>query len=193
LLTRLDETATYDGQTHPLFSNRWSGGRVEPAGYRALERFHLEGTTPVWSYAFEDALLEKRVWMEPGANTTYVRYHLRRGAAPLTLSVKAIVSHRDHHGNMRAGDWQPEIELVPRGLRVGADLRLLGAGAAVTAASEWYRGYWLAQEAYRGLAHRPLCQRPPEGLWRPHPGAILPRATARPSVWWVCRQHQRDL
>ena len=151
LLTRLDETATYDGQAYALFSNRWTGGQVEPAGYRTLERFHLEGTTPVWSYAFGGVLLEKRIWMKPGANTTYVRYDLRRGAAPLTLSVKAIVNHRDHHGNTRAGNWQPEIETVPGGLRMGSDLYLLGAGATVTMASEWYRGYWLAQEAYRGL------------------------------------------
>ncbi len=151
LLTRLDETANYDGQIFALFSNRWSGGEVEPAGYRYLESFRLEGTTPVWSYAFQDALLEKRIWMEPGANTTYVRYDLRRGTAPLTLSVKAIVNHRDHHGNTRAGDWVPEIEGLPGGLRVGADLYLLCTGAAVTTASEWYRGYWLSQEAYRGL------------------------------------------
>jgi predicted glycogen debranching enzyme len=152
LLTRLDETASYDGQAYALFSNRWSGGEVEPAGYRYLESFRLEGTTPVWSYAFQDALFEKRIWMEPGANTTYVRYHLRRGMATVALSVKAIVNHRDHHGNTRVGDWQPEIEVVPRGLRVGADLYLLSAGAAATTASEWYQGYWLSQEAYRGLS-----------------------------------------
>lgn len=150
LLTRLDETATYDGQSYALFCNRWSGSAVEPVGYRYLESFRLEGTTPVWSYAFQDALLEKRIWMEPGANTTYVRYDLRRGAAPLTLSVKVIVNHRLHHGNTRAGDWCPKIEVVPGGLRVGAALYLLSAGAA-TIASEWYRGYWLSQEAYRGL------------------------------------------
>jgi len=151
LLTRLDEMATYDGQTLALSCNRWSGGEVEPAGYRYLESFRLEGTTPVWSYAFQDALLEKRVWMEPGANTTYVRYDLRRGTSSLALSVKAIVNHRDHHGNTRAGDWRPEIQAVPGGLRVGPALYLLSAGAAATTAFEWYRGYWLSQEAYRGL------------------------------------------
>ena len=60
LLTRLDETASYDGQAYELFSNRWAGGEVEPAGYRFLESFRLEGTTPVWSYAFEDALLRPK-------------------------------------------------------------------------------------------------------------------------------------
>lgn len=151
LLTRVDETATYDGQIYALFCNRWSGGEVEPAGYRYLESFRLEGTTPVWSYAFKDTLLEKRIWMEPGANTTYVRYDLRRGTAPLTLSVKAIVNHRDHHGNTHAVDCHPDIQAVPGGLRVGADLYLLSAGAAATTACEWYRGYWLSQEAHRGL------------------------------------------
>ena len=151
LLTRLDETATYGGRVFALFSSRWSGGAVEPAGYRYLESFRLEGTTPVWSYAFQDALLEKRIWMEPGANTTYVRYDLRRGSATVALSVKAIVNHRHHHGNTRADDYHPEIEVVPGGLRVGAILYLLSATATATTASEWYRGYWLSQEAYRGL------------------------------------------
>jgi predicted glycogen debranching enzyme len=151
LLSKLDETADHRGQVYALFSNRWSGGKVEPHGYRYLESFRLEGTTPVWSYAFQDALLEKRIWMEPGANTTYVRYDLRRGSAPLVLAVKAIVNHRDHHGNTRAGDWHPEIDVVSKGLRVGADLYLLSADATASRAFEWYRGYWLSREAYRGL------------------------------------------
>jgi glycogen debranching enzyme len=119
LLTSLDETASYGGQVYALSCNRWSGGEVEPAGYRYLESFRLEGTTPVWSYAFQDALLEKRIWMEPGANTTYVRYDLRRGSATVALSAKAIVNHRDHHGNTRASDWQPEIEGVQGGAAPG--------------------------------------------------------------------------
>lgn len=82
LLTRLDETVSYDGQAYALSNNRWSGGDVQPAGYRTLESFRLEGTTPVWSYAFQDALLEKRIWMEPEANTTYVRYDLRWARKP---------------------------------------------------------------------------------------------------------------
>lgn len=68
LLTKLDETAEYDGQSFPLFTNRWAGGVIDPHGYRYLERFRLEGTTPVWTFACADALLEKRVWMQQGAN-----------------------------------------------------------------------------------------------------------------------------
>jgi predicted glycogen debranching enzyme len=156
LLTGFDETVTYDGQAYPLSTNRWVGGVVEPAGYLHLERFHLEGTTPVWTYACADALLEKRIWMEPGANTTYVRYDVRRAALPLAVSIKAIVNYRDHHGNTRAGTWQPGIDPVPGGLRVTAfggatPLHLLSADATAGPQAEWYQGYWLGLDAYRGL------------------------------------------
>ena len=85
LLTKLDETATYDGRTYPLFASRWAGGLVEPTRFHYLEHFHLEGTTPVWTFASADALLEKRVWMQPGANSTYIRYDLLRASGTLAL------------------------------------------------------------------------------------------------------------
>src|SRR3989338_1170287 len=96
LVAKLDETAGYGGRTFELSTNRWHGGSVVPHGYRHLERFRLEGTVPVWTYALADALLEKRVWMEQGANTTYIRYELTRGAGPVMLSIKALVNYRDY-------------------------------------------------------------------------------------------------
>ena len=161
LLTKLDEVTTYDGRAYPLFANRWSSdrrnaGMVEPQGYHHLERFHLEGTTPVWTFALSDALLEKRVWMQQGANTKYIRYDLRRGRGPLELSIKAIVNHRDHHGNTRADDWQMHIDPVTHGLRVMAHehdgpFYLLSDRAGVVPQHEWYTGYSLSVEDYRGL------------------------------------------
>jgi len=156
LLTKLDATATYDGLDYPLFANRWTDGQVKPHGFHYLARFHLERTTPVWTYACADALLEKRVWMQPGANTTYVRYDLRRGSRPMTLNVKALINYRDHHGNTHAGGWRMRVEPVPRGLRVLAfegavPFYLLSGRAEAAPQHEWYRDYFLGQESYRGL------------------------------------------
>ncbi|HUT19603.1 MAG TPA: amylo-alpha-1,6-glucosidase [Anaerolineae bacterium] len=156
LVTKMDETATYDGRDYPLFANRWTNGQVEPHGFRYLARFHLEGTTPVWTYACADALLEKRVWMQPGANTTYVRYDLRRGSRPMALNVKALINYRDHHGNTHAGGWRMRVEPVPHGLRVAAfegaiPFYLLSGRAEAAPQHEWYRDYFLSQESYRGL------------------------------------------
>ncbi len=169
LLTKLDETATYDGRTYPLFANRWAVpvaalryelGRgwngVEPIGFYHLQRFHMEGTTPVWTFACADALLEKRVWMQPGANTTYIRYDLLRATAPLALSIKAIVNYRDHHSNTYAGDWQMRVEPVAHGLRVTAfdgavPFYLQSDRCEAMPQHEWYQDYFLSAERYRGL------------------------------------------
>ena len=155
LATKLDETATYLGHDYPLFANRWADGSVNPAGFHHIERFHLEGTTPAWTFACADALLEKRVWMQQGANTTYILYHLRRGSAPLALSVKAIANYRDHHGATRGG-WHMQIEPVAYGLRITAfdgatPFYLLSDHAEAEPRHEWYTNFFLSVEEYRGL------------------------------------------
>ena len=167
LVAKLDETAQYDGQTYPLGTNRWQGGAVDPQGYRYLERFRLEGSTPVWTFALADALLEKRVWMQAGVNTTYVRYELARGSGAVELKLKALVNYCDFHSRTQAGDWRMEVTPVANGLRVAAfdaatPFYLLSAAvpqdpperercASAEPAHEWYRNYDLPEERARGL------------------------------------------
>ncbi len=55
MLTKLDETITYKDVTYPLHTNRWADGAIAPEGYKQLESFYLDGTTPVWVYACADA------------------------------------------------------------------------------------------------------------------------------------------
>ena len=97
LVAKLDETARYGSEEFALFTNRWADGTVAPEGYRNIERFHLEGTTPVWTFALADALLEKRIFMQSGANTTYVLYRLVRASSPVELSIKVLADYGDEH------------------------------------------------------------------------------------------------
>src|SRR5271169_1034872 len=46
LVSKIDEVADYDGTTFPLGANRWMGGAVDPQGFKFIERFRLEGTSP---------------------------------------------------------------------------------------------------------------------------------------------------
>ncbi len=159
VIAKVDDSVEYDGGRHPLFANRWADGTVDPHGYREIERFRLEDTTPVWTYAIRDTLLEKRVWMEQGENTTYVRYRLLRAAGPATLDLKVLVNYRDYHGTTRGEGWQMRVEGVQNGLRVvafdgAAPVVLLAAGAEVLAAHRWCYGFQLAREQERGLGSR---------------------------------------
>jgi predicted glycogen debranching enzyme len=156
VVAKLEEDVAYAGGTWALATNRWADGSVAPHGFRELERFRLDGTTPVWTYACGDALLEKRVWMEPAANTTYVRYALGRASAPLTLALRALVNYRDYHATTHADGWTMEVAAVAGGLRVrafdgAAPVTMLAPGAEAEPAHTWYRRFALLREHERGL------------------------------------------
>src|SRR6266567_3255098 len=134
MAAKLDESLTYGGSSRQLGANRWASGAVAPEGHRFIERFRVEGGGPVWTYASADALLEKRVWMEQGANTTYIQYRLLRGSEPGALDIKALVNYRDYHATTQADGWRMQVETVSGGLVVTAfdgarPLRLLSDGA----------------------------------------------------------------
>ncbi len=157
MLAKLDETALYGDRIYPLHTNRWADEIVSPQGYQHIERFSLEGTIPIWHFACADALLEKRIWMQQGANTTYVRYVLHRASAPLQLTLKALVNYRDYHGSTQSNNWQMSVEPVSQGICVTAyptavPLYLLCDHASAIPAHNWYYGFNLAVERYRGLS-----------------------------------------
>ena len=156
MLAKLDDTALYGDRFYPLHTNRWADGTVGPHGYRHLEHFALEGTIPTWRYACADALLEKRLWMQPGANTTYIYYQLLRSTQPLTLTLKALVNYRDYHSNTQADGWRMTIVPAENGVYVSAypeaaQLYLTSDRADVTAAHDWYYDFDLTAERDRGL------------------------------------------
>ncbi|WP_338462395.1 amylo-alpha-1,6-glucosidase [Synechococcus elongatus IITB7] len=159
LVTHLDEQVDYGELSLPLSTTRWADGTVAPRGYEQLEQFWLDGTIPVWQFAIADALLEKRIWMEPKANTTYVSYRLLRGSLPLQLTVKTLVNYRSYHSRTQAGDWRMDVQPVENGLKVLAwpeatPFYLLAPQGDWAIAQEWYRGFELAIEAERGLSDR---------------------------------------
>jgi predicted glycogen debranching enzyme len=159
LVAKVDETARYDGGDYALATNRWESGAIEPQGYLNIESFRLDGTTPVWHFAIADALLEKRIWMQHGENTTYVQYTLLRGARAVDLEIKSFVNYRDFHSSTHAGDWRMNIATIKNGIQVTAfdgatPFYLLSAEAAAEPAEEWYRNCLLPQEKYRGLDDR---------------------------------------
>lgn len=156
LVAKLEETAHYGGIEYGLATNRWLSGSVEPKGYVNIESFRLEGTTPIWQFALGDALVEKRIWMSQGENTTYVQYTLLRGGQSLELELKALVNYRGFHSSTHAGDWQMRVESIEDGVRINAfdgsiPFYLFSAEAEFETRHEWHRDCFLPLERYRGL------------------------------------------
>ena len=164
LVTSLDESVWYLGSTQSLATNRWTSGFISPSGYLQIEAFWLEGTKPVWRFAFADALLEKRVWMKQGENTTCVQYTNVRSSEPLQIDGKVLVGYRDYHsttiapppGDSQKNDSQMKVLPVENGLRILAfesarPFYLLSSEATFQPRHEWYRDFFLPAERERGL------------------------------------------
>ncbi|MEM9273345.1 MAG: amylo-alpha-1,6-glucosidase [Cyanobacteria bacterium P01_F01_bin.143] len=162
LLTKIDETVSYNEQYYDLASNRWVDGTVAPQGYTNIESFHLEGTMPVWNFAFADGLLEKRIWMEQGENTTYIQYKYQRGSQPLTLFLKALVNYRDYHSKTdgKAVFYINQYQDKSLEIKAFTDAKSLYLSTSGnnknnnftwSIKNSWYRDFALAVEKYRGL------------------------------------------
>jgi predicted glycogen debranching enzyme len=164
MLTKLDETVIYNDREYALHTNRWvdssgKGSSISPQGYRHIEHFALEGSIPAWHYALGDALLEKRIWMQQGANTTYIQYILKRSTQPLKLKIKALVNYRDYHGNTQGEGWPMVIEPLDQGVAIMANpdavpFYLFGLGGTIVPEHTWYYNFDWAIERYRGLSDR---------------------------------------
>jgi glycogen debranching enzyme len=79
LLAKIDEEVVFDQRPYDLGTNEYRDGTIKPSGYVHLEKFRLEDGNPVFTYhlgGIKGMILEKRIWMIPGENTTYIQYHV---------------------------------------------------------------------------------------------------------------------
>src|SRR5215467_205269 len=160
LVGGIDEVARIGGQSFELATHRWQSGAVAPEGYKSSQGFCLEGTIPVWTYQVGAALLEKRVWMRHGENTTFVRYSLLESPSPLELELNILVNYRDFHASTHAGyppnDWHMRISQVQDGVEIRAfdgavPFQVKAEVAACAPQHIWYRDFFFPLERERGL------------------------------------------
>jgi predicted glycogen debranching enzyme len=174
-LVKIDAAATVNGHRHELGANEYADGTVHPRGFTHLESFRLEGTVPVWTYAIADALLECRVFMAYGRNTTYVEYRLVGASGPVALELTPLCAWRDYHWQQR-GDAPLAVARTDGGCEVrgsGGSYRILGRGAEFELAPDWHWHVAHAIERERGLGDG-------EDLFRPgrFAATLSPGATA---------------
>ncbi len=81
LLAKIDEEVFFDERTYYLGTNEYPDGVFSPAGFVHLESFRIEEGLPIFTYRLGGAdgiILEKRIWMAQGYNTTYIQYRILR-------------------------------------------------------------------------------------------------------------------
>lgn len=79
LVAKIDEEVVFDQRTYYLGTNEYRDGTLNPSGFVHLETFRLEEGFPVFTYrlgGIDGIMLEKRIWMQQGRNTSYIQYRL---------------------------------------------------------------------------------------------------------------------
>ncbi|HVL54649.1 MAG TPA: amylo-alpha-1,6-glucosidase [Vitreimonas sp.] len=127
-------------------------GSLDGDGHTRLERLRLDGMLPTWTYALgEGRHVERRVWMEHEASTTYVRYELVEGE-PAVLDIEPLATARDHQEVDRP-PASPRVERLPDGLRFQFEGRppvaIRCRGAAVDDSGRWEQPFALREQAAR--------------------------------------------
>jgi 4-alpha-glucanotransferase len=159
LCAKADAWLVDGAQVIPLCSNRWGDGAIDPRGYLNLEAFYLDGRVPVWRYALGDIQIEQRIWMEPGAPTTYIKWRLLTPSRrDLTLRVRLLANFREHHRTSAPGSFAPKLDAQGARLRVHQagmfDLHVQAQGGDWQMRHDWVENFDLRQEHARGLDHR---------------------------------------
>jgi predicted glycogen debranching enzyme len=156
LVAALDEVVHEGGRDYELATHHWRDGTIAPRGDRYLERFEVRAGIATWCFSIGDALLEKRVWMEHGADVTYCEYRVVRGPRPLQIRLTALVCDRDFHVTADADATVLRVEPAPDGAIVESSsgagpVELRCAGTQVHIDPVWYRGFRLSAETERGF------------------------------------------
>lgn len=155
LVAAVETRVNYAGQHYALAAHEFSDGTLAPRGYLYLESFHLDNGLPVWRYALADALLEQRLLMNPGANTSYMHFHVLRAGAALDLELTPLCTHRDYHSQGHGGQ-DPALREISNGVEIDAfpgahRYRLTCAAAAFERDPAWYWHFKHRAESARGL------------------------------------------
>jgi len=155
LVAKVDLSVEYLGKRYSLSANEFAGSTVDPRGFIHLESFAVQEGVPVWRYAIADALVEQRIFMAPGANTSYLRVEVLRAGAPLRIELKPLVSYRDYHTQGR-GARPFRAATGPDRCTVEAfdgarPYRLAVSPGDYTAANIWYWNFLHREEFGRGL------------------------------------------
>ena len=163
-VSKFEEALVVDSETFELSTNQFSG-MVNPNGYKFLTEFRLD-PFPIWTYEVGDVVLEKKLFMIYGSNTTVCRWRIT-GDVPrdTRLEIRPLISfvdyHRLQHEDARF-DGEFSIEDTIVSVQPYADLPAIyfvHNGTGVEKTGYWYRDFEYAIEQERGFdSHEDLFQ-----------------------------------
>lgn len=154
VLSKIDECIIIGDKSYNLYSHKASGHTMN--GFHHLQRVEFD-PLPCFTYSVEDVILEKRVCMVYGENTTVIVYRIINGPRSLELRLAPLVNFRDYHHNSQR--WHMVFDHCPcdggvsvRPYNLDLKIRILCSdGRFVSQKDNWFLGMEYPVESERGL------------------------------------------
>jgi len=156
-VSKFEETLFLDGRVFELSTNRFPGA-VHPEGYKLISEFRLD-PFPIWRCEVDGNVLERKLFMAHGSNTTVCRWEVvdrADGVEDIRLEVRPLVAFVDYH-HMRRENNQFSVDVVDSDGFVhivpadGMPSIYFGNNATrVETTGFWYRNFEYAIERERG-------------------------------------------
>ena len=88
------------GRVHSLSGQERKGGAQYLEGASRLRDFKLDAGLPVWTYAIDEYVVEKRLLLPRFQNTVLVTYRLLEGAGAVRLGIRPLLNARPHEAEV---------------------------------------------------------------------------------------------
>ena len=119
LLAKMDEEVEFDRRVYYLGTNEYRDGTLNPSGFVHLETFRLEEGFPIFTYrigGIDGIILEKRIWMPQGQNTTCIQYRVLRTETAYETAYHVGSTHSGPHTDNGNGYYFKYSEAAQREL-----------------------------------------------------------------------------
>ena len=156
-VSKFEETLFVDGKPFELSANQYPGS-VYPDGFQYVDEFRLD-PFPVWRYEINGVVLERKIFMAFGSNTTVSRWIVvfSPSGIDVRLEVRPLLAFVDyHHLQHENASFKTEYAEQPGFLSVcpyadRPDINVGHNALSVSSTGFWYRNFEYAVERERGF------------------------------------------
>jgi len=169
MLSKLEETVVIGDVRVELSSNQFPG-KIHPQGFKYLQSFRLD-PFPIWTFAIANVLIEKKIFMVNGENTTVCQWSvvppkqetfsvIEKAVQDIRLEVRPLISFVDyHHLQHQNNRLDPKITAAEGLVKMRPYFELppiyfANNAEKAEATGYWYRDFEYAIEKERGFDYR---------------------------------------
>jgi predicted glycogen debranching enzyme len=154
-VSKFEETLIIDGGKFELSSNQYPG-TVYPKGFELIAEYRLD-PFPIWRYEVNGIVLERKIFMVHGSNTTVCKWTILEGTGKVDLEIRPLLSFIDYH-HLRHDElsFDTAFDETDGSIKVhpvaGMPAIFFGHDAkSVDPTGNWYRNFEYAIERERGF------------------------------------------